>query len=48
MKPKKIREALESRIKAWNEMSTGGAIHGGKTKIINGMAFRKPGSQKKH
>lgn len=46
-KMNKAKRRLQERIDAWEALPSGAAGRGGKTKIVNTMAFHRPGSQKK-
>lgn len=47
MKPKNRKKRLEARIKDWDTIKADESKDSGKTKITQGSAFRKPGSNNK-
>lgn len=47
MKPKNRKKKLDARISDWDAIRADESRDGGKTKMVQGSAFRKPGSNKK-
>ena len=47
MKPKNRKKRLDARIKDWDTIKADESKDSGKTKITQGSAFRKPGSNNK-